>query len=92
MQKTKTIQIGSRSFTLKELPVRQVWELLNNGSEAAMLLPTYTQVFMKALGGYVIKFFPLFLLGAIFGKLMEVSGSARSIAAWIVGTSPLPSG
>ena len=48
------------------------------------ILATYTQVFMKALGGYVIKFFPLFLLGAIFGKLMEVSGSARSIAAWIV--------
>lgn len=37
MQKTKTIQIGSRSFTLKELPVRQVWELLNNGGDAAML-------------------------------------------------------
>jgi len=30
MQKTKTIHIGTRSFTLKELPVRQVWELINN--------------------------------------------------------------
>jgi len=39
---------------------------------------------MKELGGYLIKFFPLFLLGAIFGKLMDDSGSARSIAHWIV--------
>lgn len=49
-----------------------------------VLLPTYTQVFMKELGGYLIKFFPLFMLGAIFGKLMDDSGSARSIAHWIV--------
>ena len=30
MQKTKTIPIGTRSFTLKELPVRVIWELINN--------------------------------------------------------------
>jgi H+/gluconate symporter-like permease len=48
------------------------------------LLATYTQVFMKSLGGYLITFFPLFLLGAIFGKLMDDSGSARSIAHTIV--------
>ena len=33
------------------------------------VLATYTQVFMKSLGGYVITYFPLFLLGAIFGKV-----------------------
>lgn len=54
------------------------------GGEAQLLLPTYTQVFMRELGGYLIKFFPLFLLGAIFGKLMEDSGSAEIIARWIV--------
>jgi H+/gluconate symporter-like permease len=52
--------------------------------DVALLLPVYTQVFMKAMGGYVIQFFPLFLLGALFGKLMEASGSARSIAQAIV--------
>jgi H+/gluconate symporter-like permease len=46
------------------------------------ILATYTQVFMESLGGYVIRFFPLFLLGAIFGKLMADSGSARAIAEW----------
>ena len=35
MQKTKTIPIGARSFTLKELPVRAVWKLLNGGQPAA---------------------------------------------------------
>ena len=44
------------------------------------LLATYTQVFMPALGGYLITYFPLFLLGALFGKLMDDSGAARAIA------------
>lgn len=48
------------------------------------ILATYTQVFMQALGGYVILYFPLFLLGAIFGKVMADSGSARVIAERIV--------
>lgn len=34
MQKTKTIQIGNRSFTLKELPVRVIWDLINNSPTA----------------------------------------------------------
>lgn len=49
------------------------------------LIATYTQVFMTALGGFVVQYFPLFLLGALFGKLMEDSGAAESIAQGIVG-------
>lgn len=45
----------------------------------APLLASYTQVFMRALGEFVTLYFPLFLLGAIFGKLMEVSGAAAAI-------------
>ena len=30
MQKTKTIQVGEKSFTLRELPVKVLWNLLNN--------------------------------------------------------------
>lgn len=48
------------------------------------LFATYTQVFMPALGKYLIQYFPVFLLGAIFGKLMDDSGSARVIAHRIV--------
>jgi H+/gluconate symporter-like permease len=54
-------------------------------SADAPLLASYTQVFMKSLGGFVILYFPLFLLGAVFGKLMEASGCAHAIAHWIVG-------
>lgn len=46
---------------------------------------SYTQIFMPALGSYFATYFPLFLLGAVFGKLMDVSGSARAIAHKIVG-------
>jgi H+/gluconate symporter-like permease len=53
-------------------------------SPDAPLFASYTQVFMKALGGFVIAFFPLFLLGAVFGKLMEASGAALAIAQAIV--------
>ncbi|MBF8224125.1 GntP family permease [Halomonas sp. 328] len=50
----------------------------------APLLASYTQVFMGAAGGFVISYFPLFLLGAVFGKLMEDSGSAEVLAGAIV--------
>ena len=44
------------------------------------ILATYTEVFMTSLGGYVMKYFPLFLLGAIFGKVMDDTGAAKAIA------------
>jgi H+/gluconate symporter-like permease len=44
------------------------------------LLAVYTQVFMYGLLGFVVKYFPVFLLGALFGRLMDDSGSARKIA------------
>jgi H+/gluconate symporter-like permease len=39
---------------------------------------------MTNLAGYVKSYFPFFLFGAIFGKLMEVTGAAKSIAYFIV--------
>lgn len=44
------------------------------------ILAAYTQIFMSNTGQFIIAFFPLFLLGAIFGKLMDDTGSAKSIA------------
>nr|WP_315207888.1 GntP family permease [uncultured Albidiferax sp.] len=53
------------------------------------LMASYTQIFMPALGSYFATYFPLFLLGAVFGKLMDESGAARAIAqrivAWVGG-------
>ncbi|WP_397568910.1 GntP family permease [Schlesneria sp. T3-172] len=48
------------------------------------LLATYTQIFLDSVGLFIVRYFPLFLLGAIFGKLMEATGSATSIAEAIV--------
>ena len=48
------------------------------------LLASYTQVFMGAAGDFIVRFFPLFLLGAVFGKLMEDSGSAEVLASTLV--------
>lgn len=52
--------------------------------DLGFLLPIYTETFMKALGGYVLQFLPIFLLGALFGQLMADSGAANTIARWIV--------
>jgi len=51
---------------------------------ALPLLASFTQIFMTNTGDFIISFFPLFFLGAIFGKLMDDSGSARSIAHWVI--------
>jgi H+/gluconate symporter-like permease len=47
------------------------------------LLAHWTQTFMGAAAGFVASFFPLFLLGAIFGKLMDDSGSVSTIARFM---------
>ncbi|HWL80838.1 MAG TPA: GntP family permease [Roseomonas sp.] len=53
-------------------------------AQGGPLLATYTQIFMSSLGKYVVLFFPIFMLGAIFGKLMADSGSSTTIAHTIV--------
>lgn len=47
------------------------------------LLPNWTTTFMSGAGGFVVRWFPLFLLGGIFGKLMDDSGSITSIAHYL---------
>ena len=57
--------------------------MLAAGLSGQPLLPTYTETFMASAAGYVRSFFPLFLLGAVCGKLMETSGAAAAIAGAI---------
>jgi len=47
------------------------------------LLAYWTQTFMDSASRFVAQFFPLFLLGALFGKLMEDSGSVSAIARFM---------
>ncbi|MGV8984615.1 GntP family permease [Clostridium sp.] len=44
------------------------------------ILANYTEVFMVNFASYAKAYFPVFLLGAIFGKIMDDSGAAKSIA------------
>ncbi len=47
------------------------------------LLAHWTQTFMRSASGFLAQFFPIFLLGALFGKLMEDTGSVSSIADYM---------
>jgi H+/gluconate symporter-like permease len=47
------------------------------------LLAHWTQTFMGSAARFVMQFFPIFLLGALFGKLMEDSGSVSAIAKFM---------
>jgi H+/gluconate symporter-like permease len=58
--------------------------LLAAAFAAEPLLGLYTQVFMRSAGGFIVSFFPLFLLGAIFGRLMDDSGAAKAIAQGLI--------
>ncbi|MDR7868695.1 MAG: GntP family permease [Sporomusaceae bacterium] len=48
------------------------------------IMPAYTELFMERAVGYVKSFFPVFLLGAVLGKVMEDTGMAKSIAHEII--------
>lgn len=49
----------------------------------APLLATYTEIFMPALANFIKNYFPIFLTGAIFGRLMAITGYAEAIAQTI---------
>jgi H+/gluconate symporter-like permease len=61
-------------------PIMATVAVLFSGGHGGLLLGTYTQLFMTELAKYLGKFFPLFMMGALFGKLMDDSGSAKVIA------------
>jgi H+/gluconate symporter-like permease len=50
---------------------------------AEPLLASWTQTFMSNAAAFIAQFFPLFLLGALFGKLMDDSASVASIAQFM---------
>src|ERR687887_507911 len=47
------------------------------------LLAHWTQTFMGSTAQFLAQFFPLFLLGALFGKRMDDSGSVSAIAGFM---------
>jgi H+/gluconate symporter-like permease len=68
------------------------WSILVLAPSAALLaaafsgeplLAHWTETFMGGAAHFLAQFFPLFLLGALFGKLMEDSGSVEAIARFM---------
>ncbi|MCI2105770.1 MAG: GntP family permease [Intestinimonas sp.] len=76
------IYLAYRGITVLILaPVLAMLAILISGDMS--ILVGYTQVFMAAFASYAKTYFPIFLLGAIFGKVMDDSGAAKSIAVFI---------
>lgn len=57
--------------------------VLAAGLAGEPLLAHWTQTFMSSAARFIMQFFPIFLLGALFGKLMEDSGSVAVIARFM---------
>ncbi|WP_223620102.1 GntP family permease [Lysobacter sp. ESA13C] len=50
-------------------------------TDPSLVAPMFTGLFMDKMVGFLKLYFPVFLLGAVFGKLIEVSGFSKSIVA-----------
>ena len=50
-------------------------------TDPSAVAPAFTGVFMEKMVGFIKLYFPVFLLGAVFGKLIELSGFSRAIVA-----------
>ena len=48
------------------------------------LLPAYTDSYMTGFVGFAKSWFPVFMLGAVFGKVMDDSGAAKAVAHAVI--------
>lgn len=48
------------------------------------ILDAYLGDYIKGTADYIVSWFPAFFLGAVYGKLMDMTGSARSLANKLV--------
>lgn len=62
-------------------PITALVVALTGGLE---LIPAYTDTYMTGFVGFAKSWFPVFMLGAIFGKIMDETGAARSVAHFVV--------
>jgi len=50
-------------------------------TDPSLVPPMFSSVFMDKMVGFVKNYFPVFMLGAVFGKVIELSGFSKSIVA-----------
>lgn len=48
-------------------------------TDPSLVAPMFTGLFMDKMVGFLKLYFPVFLLGAIFGKVIEISGFSKAI-------------
>ncbi|WP_028221256.1 GntP family permease [Paraburkholderia oxyphila] len=48
-------------------------------TDPAAVAPVFSGIFMEKMVGFVKLYFPVFLLGAVFGKVIELSGYSEAI-------------
>jgi H+/gluconate symporter-like permease len=53
-------------------------------TDPALVAPVFSGVFMEKMVGFVKSYLPVFILGAVFGKVIELSGFARSIVSAVI--------
>ena len=76
------IAFAYRGFSV--IMMAPIMALLAASLSGLAIMPSYTELFMGKAVTYIKSFFPIFLLGAIFGKVMEDTGLAKSIAKAII--------
>jgi H+/gluconate symporter-like permease len=54
-------------------------------TDPALVAPMFTGLFMDRMVGFLKLYFPVFMLGAVFGKLIEMSGFSKAIVAGTIG-------
>src|SRR5262252_1791622 len=53
-------------------------------TDPALVPPMFSSVFMEKMVGFVKNYFPVFMLGAVFGKVIELSGFSKSIVSAVI--------
>src|SRR6266446_10963863 len=53
-------------------------------TDPSYVLPMFSGIFMDKMVGFVKLYFPGFMLGAIFGKVIELSGFSKSIVSSVI--------
>jgi H+/gluconate symporter-like permease len=54
-------------------------------TDPTLVPPIFSSVFMEKMVGFVKNYFPVFMLGAVFGKVIELSGFSKSIVSAVIG-------
>ena len=54
-------------------------------TDPSLVAPMFSSVFMDKMVGFVKSYFPVFMLGAVFGKVIELSGFSKSIVSAVIG-------